>query len=206
MSRLTSAVRLLTQVTERESYPLAGSGKRRGAVRSTLMAEQRDFGALALISAEAIGEPGQRRFRLRAVSTSGDTASVWLEKEQLAAVADAIGTVLAKEGYQYTRTPLDEREESPVFPPSADVDFRAGQLSMGIDQQRQRLVIVAGDAGGDEGVTVAMELDFRRGYELRRQIADVIAAGRPPCPLCGGPMDPGGHVCPRTNGHHEVER
>ena len=41
-----------------------------------------------------------------------------------------------------------------------------------------------------------------RGYELRRQIADVVAAGRPPCPLCGAPMDPAGHVCPRSNGHH----
>ena len=29
----------------------------------------------------------------------------------------------------------------------------------------------------------------------------VCAAGRPLCPLCGGPMDPNGHPCPRTNGH-----
>ncbi len=170
------------------------------------MAEQRDFGALALISAEAIGEPGQRRFRLRAIGISGDTASIWLEKEQLAALAEAIDSVLTNEGYHYARTPLDDREEPPVFPLSADIDFRAGQLSMGVDQQRQRLVIVAGDAGGDEGITITMELDFRRGYEFKRLVADVVAAGRPPCPLCGGPMDPGGHVCPRANGHHEVER
>jgi uncharacterized repeat protein (TIGR03847 family) len=170
------------------------------------MAEKRDFGALAVILAEAIGQPGQRRFRLRAVSLAGDTASLWIEKEQLAALADAIETVLANEGYQYARTPLDDREEPPVLPLSADVDFRVGQLSMGVDQQRQRLVIVAGDAGGDEGVAITMELDFRRGYELRHQVADVVAAGRPPCPLCSGPMDPVGHVCPRTNGHHELER
>ena len=29
----------------------------------------------------------------------------------------------------------------------------------------------------------------------------VVAAGRPPCPLCGLPLDPDGHVCPRQNGH-----
>ncbi|MBA2768826.1 MAG: DUF3090 family protein, partial [Sporichthyaceae bacterium] len=29
----------------------------------------------------------------------------------------------------------------------------------------------------------------------------VVAAGRPPCPFCGGPLDVGGHVCPRANGY-----
>ena len=30
---------------------------------------------------------------------------------------------------------------------------------------------------------------------------ELVEAGRPPCPLCGNPLDPSGHVCPRTNGH-----
>ena len=35
----------------------------------------------------------------------------------------------------------------------------------------------------------------------------VVAAGRPPCPLCGNPLDPEGHICPRQNGHlHAVTR
>ncbi|MHB8593573.1 MAG: DUF3090 family protein, partial [Acidimicrobiales bacterium] len=29
----------------------------------------------------------------------------------------------------------------------------------------------------------------------------LVEAGRPPCPLCGLPLDPSGHQCPRTNGH-----
>ena len=29
----------------------------------------------------------------------------------------------------------------------------------------------------------------------------LVEAGRPPCPLCGLPLDPSGHDCPRTNGH-----
>ncbi len=29
----------------------------------------------------------------------------------------------------------------------------------------------------------------------------VLAAGRPPCPLCGQALDPQGHLCPRRNGH-----
>jgi uncharacterized repeat protein (TIGR03847 family) len=30
----------------------------------------------------------------------------------------------------------------------------------------------------------------------------VVNAGRPPCPLCGQPLDPAGHLCPRHNGYH----
>jgi uncharacterized repeat protein (TIGR03847 family) len=28
-----------------------------------------------------------------------------------------------------------------------------------------------------------------------------VAAGRPPCPFCGLPLDPTGHICPRKNGY-----
>ena len=29
----------------------------------------------------------------------------------------------------------------------------------------------------------------------------VVNAGRLPCPFCGLPLDPNGHVCPRANGY-----
>jgi uncharacterized repeat protein (TIGR03847 family) len=29
----------------------------------------------------------------------------------------------------------------------------------------------------------------------------VVAAGRQPCVFCGGPINPGGHLCPRANGY-----
>ena len=41
-----------------------------------------------------------------------------------------------------------------------------------------------------------------------RQVVDfidrarkVVAAGRPACPFCQQPLDPGGHICPRANGY-----
>jgi hypothetical protein len=69
------------------------------------MSDTREFGPLAHISAEAIGQPGQRRFRLRALSEEGDSASLWLEKEQLVALGEAIENVLKQEGYTYRRLP-----------------------------------------------------------------------------------------------------
>lgn len=162
-----------------------------------------DFGPVIHISAEAIGQPGQRRFRLRAMNESGESASLWLEKEQLAALGDAIETVLKDESYTYRPRALDDAEPGVVLPLNATVDMRLAQLSMGVNTEAQRIVLICADgpAGADETQGVTMEFDYRLGFELRRQIAEVISAGRPPCPLCGGPIDPSGHVCVRTNGH-----
>ncbi len=167
------------------------------------MAEGRELGTVVHVSAEAIGEPGSRRFRLRAMSEAGDTASIWLEKEQLAALGEAIEKVLRDEGYEYTRVPLDDLEPDPVFPLSASIDFRAAQLSMGANAKSRSLVIIGTETADASapGDVVTMEIDFRRCYELRGQIRAVVAAGRETCPLCGGPIDPSGHVCVRSNGH-----
>ena len=34
-----------------------------------------------------------------------------------------------------------------------------------------------------------------------RRAAELVSSGRPPCTLCGRPLDPEGHVCIKTNGH-----
>lgn len=169
------------------------------------MADPRDMGSLLHVSAEAIGQPGQRRFRLRAMNQRSESATLWLEKEQLVALGDAIETVLNGEGYEYQRLPLDDREPEPVLPLDAVVEMRLATLSMGLDRETRRIVLKAGDSQSpddSEAISITMELDYRRAYELRGQIAEVAAAGRPPCPLCTGPMDPAGHVCVKTNGHH----
>ena len=35
-----------------------------------------------------------------------------------------------------------------------------------------------------------------------KRALEVVAAGRPPCQFCGQPLDPEGHICARSNGHH----
>jgi len=47
---------------------------------------------------------------------------------------------------------------------------------------------------------VMMSPDTARAFVARA--SRVVAAGRPPCPLCGAPLDPQGHICPRRNGHY----
>ena len=45
-------------------------------------------------------------------------------------------------------------------------------------------------------------IEPRRARAFIERARRVVAAGRPPCPLCGLPLDPAGHVCPRQNGYH----
>ena len=40
---------------------------------------------------------------------------------------------------------------------------------------------------------------------LARHGAEVVGRGRPPCPLCGNPLDATGHVCPAMNGHRPAQ-
>ncbi|HVF19250.1 MAG TPA: DUF3090 family protein, partial [Mycobacteriales bacterium] len=55
------------------------------------------------------------------------------------------------------------------------------------------------DLDGPDMLRVRITAGAARAFVQRAQ--RVVAAGRPPCALCGLPLDPEGHVCPRQNGH-----
>jgi uncharacterized repeat protein (TIGR03847 family) len=87
-----------------------------------------------------------------------------------------------------------------------------GTLGITYDDATDRIVLVAqeiGDVGDEEDVEdVEPEGSVLRVTATREQVAAMairgtalVEAGRPPCPLCGYPLDPSGHVCPKTNGH-----
>lgn len=166
------------------------------------MADPEPFGPVLFVGAEAIGVPGQRRFRLKAMTEDGRSALLWLEKEQLIALGDAIETVLKDEGIEVRPRLLDDAGAEPVFPLRADVDYRLGQLSMGVDRERREIVVIGAPAVPGDGEPISVSFSYELGAALRSRIMVVVAAGRPPCPLCTGPMDPSGHVCPKRNGHH----
>lgn len=53
---------------------------------------------------------------------------------------------------------------------------------------------------GPDVLRVRVTAEAARSFVARA--ARVVAAGRPPCPMCGQPLDPQGHLCPRRNGHY----
>ena len=56
------------------------------------------------------------------------------------------------------------------------------------------------DEDGPDLLRVRITASDARSFVARA--ARVVASGRPPCPLCGQPLDPQGHICPRRNGHY----
>ena len=98
---------------------------------------------------EALGEPGQRRFRLLAV-VGGDTFIVWMEKQQLQALGLALEQMLEQ---LPDRGPELEPASVPIdFDTDTRRQFRAGRMELGYDERLDRLVIVAHDVNDDDEV------------------------------------------------------
>jgi uncharacterized repeat protein (TIGR03847 family) len=163
-----------------------------------------------------VGTPGDRTFYLQAVDGLR-VVSVALEKQQVAILADRIEQLLdqivARTGTALPATgePDTEALEQPV-----DEEFRVGAMGLAWDGDVGLVIIEAqapvDDAEiaqetlledvdeGPDALRVRLEPGRARAFVERAR--RVIAAGRPPCPLCGQPLDPAGHICPRQNGYH----
>ncbi len=165
-----------------------------------------EFGSALSVDAEAVGQPGQRRFRLLVLSSYG-SACVWMEKEQLTGIGVWLKDVVDR--LDADRSAGDPDVEPLPFPDQFDVNLRAGQLALGYVEDRDVFAIQVFDMEADAGATEPkpqLRCFLSRGQSrfLARKIGDVVAAGRKPCPMCGEPMDPEGHNCPRANGHRSV--
>jgi uncharacterized repeat protein (TIGR03847 family) len=179
--------------------------------------------------AGTIGEPGDRTFFLQA-REGARVVSVALEKVQVAVLAERLGALLDELDLRGIAPETDATDPTIAAfePPEAPSDnggldeplneaFRAGSLTLGWDGGAERVLVEARaqDADGeaidpeeddeddDEGpdlLRVRMTAAAARSFVARA--TQVVAAGRPPCPLCGAPLDPQGHICPRRNGHY----
>jgi uncharacterized repeat protein (TIGR03847 family) len=167
-------------------------------------APEHDYGRALSVDAEAVGQPGQRRFRLLVRSTN-QTGSIWMEKEQLAGIGTWLEEVLERLDKE---RPTGEPDVEPLpFPEAFDLDMRAAQIGLGYVEEEDIFAIQAFDAdsiGTRQAPTFRCLLSRGQSRVLSRKIAEVIAGGRPVCPLCERPIDPTGHVCPRANGHQRV--
>ena len=166
--------------------------------------QQHDFGQVSSVDAEAIGPPGQRRFRL-AVLKDGESASLWLEKEQLASLGTAIEQQLVRSDRQRRRVELPGDDAPPPFPLNAGLDMRVGQIALGYDESRSMFLIQAAviDFANESQASFSCAATHPQARRLTRVISRLVTAGRPTCPLCGAVIE-GEHHCPRSNGHAEA--
>jgi uncharacterized repeat protein (TIGR03847 family) len=158
-----------------------------------------DFGTARGIDARAHGEPGARTFQVRIIGSNYESASLWLEKQQMQALSLALTQVLMQIG-----RPNRDSEEISSFPEGPDHDFRVGRMAIGFDPSTGTVVLHIFDLGRDEEEEepdVQVRVTSDACASLNSGLQETIASGRPQCPLCGVPLDPEGHACIRSNGH-----
>lgn len=175
------------------------------------------FDAPERFVAGTVGEPGERAFFLQ-VKEGNRLASVLLEKEQVAALAENLDQLLDEVVRRSGGTaavpalPPDDLADTEPLESPIDSEFRVGTMTLAWDGE-DRLVVIEAFAA-DEPATpdtddelppdravlvVRLSGPSARAFVQRAQA--VVSAGRPPCPLCSLPLDPEGHICPRQNGY-----
>ncbi|WP_432563443.1 DUF3090 domain-containing protein [Kineococcus sp. SYSU DK003] len=167
--------------------------------------------------AGTVGEPGQRTFFLQARAT-GRLTSVALEKTQVAALAERVGELLdeivRRSGGAApvpAMTASGSQDTGPLDVPIEE-EFRVGTMSLAWDGERDVVVIECFEVSeedidpelpdlSEDRNLLRVSLDGTAARAFAARALALVAAGRPPCPFCAGPLDPEGHVCPRANGY-----
>ena len=138
------------------------------------------------------GEVGNRLFLFQ-VREGRRLIIVKCEKIQLAALAEWISQVLSELG-----RPGHLPEDFSLEPEYEATSSRARSPSPSTKTDQAIELTISSD---DEESTLDVRLTREWAGGLAIAIVRLVEAGRPLCPLCGGPLDPRGHDCPRTNGH-----
>lgn len=170
--------------------------------------------------AGTVGQPGERTFYLQATADTR-VVSVALEKVQVAALAEKLEELLdevrrrqGSESPVPAVAPVEMEDVAPLGTP-IDEEFRAGTLALAWDDDNDSVLVEAQSMEGDPeaeapepgsggpftGDLLRVRLQPGAARAFVKRALRVVAAGRPPCPLCGNPLDPQGHICPRQNGH-----
>jgi len=144
----------------------------------------------------AVGEVGSRLFLLHA-RQGHQALTVKMEKQQVAVLATYLGRIVRELGSP-GKLPEEDDLDAEIEP-----DWVVGTIGVSYDEDIDRVVVVAEELADDDEDKAVARIALSRaqaaGFAIRA--TRLVEAGRPPCPLCGLPLDPSGHDCPRTNGH-----
>lgn len=175
------------------------------------MTESHDLTDVDHLTVGAVGQVGHRVFLLQA-RAGLERFTVKLEKQQVAALATYFARV------------LDDLPAPGHLPEDLDLEephepaWVIGAIAITYDADLDRIVLVLEEAyiseesekDDPDPAVIAAErenISTARLYVTREQAAalaihgtQLVASGRPPCPLCSMPLDPSGHACPKTNG------
>lgn len=159
-----------------------------------------------------VGPPGQRTFFIQA-SDRGRRTQVSVEKMHVSLLAERIESLLDEVGGAEGGlvAAVGSADNAPLDTPISE-DLRVEALGLTWDDDLRVVVVEAHDHDPEEVEdevvaatpdlgTLRVTLTPAQARAFARRCETVVAAGRPSCPFCGGPLDPDGHICPRANGY-----
>jgi uncharacterized repeat protein (TIGR03847 family) len=161
-----------------------------------------------IFSTDYVGEPGARTFYLQA-RTEATTSSFLVEKQQVAVLADRLRDLLVMIDNDDTiKSAVSARDPALMLEAPVEPEWRVGDMGLAYDEESDRVIVLLQEApmqeepvpDDEDSIRLMLRRDQARTFVLHA-IA-VVAEGRPICQLCGLPMDPAGHQCPASNGHH----
>lgn len=172
-----------------------------------------EFDPVDYVSAGALGEPGNRIFMIQGKKEDTRIAVV-VEKQQVEQLSqqsiDFLDALTEDFSQEEVATPVDFDHAGEIF--EVEPVFRARSMGLIFDPDTQRVTLELREQPFDEdafGDIVEPEVDdehvvrFTMTRTQLRALAvrgnESVSAGREPCPLCQGPMDLSGHICPRLN-------
>ena len=166
--------------------------------------------------AGTIGHPGEREFFLQVVD-GRRVLSVACEKQQVAVLADRLGSLITEVARRFgaQADPGIAGEIDLTLTTPVDAEFRVGTMGLAWDGEGSQVIVELLALSEEEvGEDIVLEdredgpdalrvfLSLAAARDFAKHAEQVVAAGRPPCPLCSNPLDPDGHICPRLNGYH----
>ncbi|MCU0477235.1 MAG: DUF3090 family protein [Chloroflexi bacterium] len=190
-----------------------------------------DYGLPDRFVAGTVGQPGNRTFFLQAkrggslVSVVLEKVQVQVLAERMALLL----AELSRRGVRVPEALLPgDDDTAPLDEPLVEA-FRVGTMTLAWDGESDEIVVEARarveadedededeEPGGEDEDDEELELSDddpdapdvlrvrltpTRARAFAERSLRTVSAGRPPCPVCGQPLDPSGHLCPRRNGY-----
>ena len=136
--------------------------------------------------------------------------ALWLEKEQLFQLGVYLRDYVAGLSSEDKARDSSPQEES-WQGGEVNIDYKAGQMFLSHDRESNSFYLQAHERESEEEAqegeaeSVSFWITMTQATSLAEESLQICAAGRPTCFLCGQPINPDGHICPRANGHTVLE-
>ncbi len=168
------------------------------------MADTFNLGRASGILADALGEPGNRRYRIL-VRNDDELANLWVERQHLEALGEAVTKIMMEYPASVSAVDPDRppREGPLSFDMRPSVELQVRSLALGYDEEHKLFVLMVQDVESEDGGAPSLTCAVSRqqltafGYA----VFALLASGRPRCPICNRPLDGALHDHAQSNGH-----